>query len=236
MFGAWGTNNAHNAGNNAAQVSTGGFGAMNAFGQPAQQQTGGFGAAPQAGSATPQGTANPPYAEPQERDSSATNVMLHYHSISCMPAYINHSPEELRVQDYAVGRKNASSTGFGGTVNTGFGTTPTTTGAFGHAATPAAGGAFGGFGAAGTGGGLFGANPFSANNGQMTTNPFGHGAAAPANPFSANTGQTTGGFGAGGAFGATNNNNAGGAFNTANNNAPKPFGFGSSDAGCQVSS
>ncbi|KIM19460.1 hypothetical protein M408DRAFT_31201, partial [Serendipita vermifera MAFF 305830] len=112
MFGTSGTNNANNAGNNAAQGSTGGFGATNAFGE--------FGAAPQAGSATPQGTANPPYAEAQEHDSSATNVMLHYHSISCIPAYINYSPEELRVQDYTIGRKNASSTGFGVTVNTGF--------------------------------------------------------------------------------------------------------------------
>ncbi|KIM31732.1 hypothetical protein M408DRAFT_327183 [Serendipita vermifera MAFF 305830] len=43
-----------------------------------------------------------------------------------MPAYINYSPEELRVQDYTVGRKNASSKVPAGSAATGFGTTATT--------------------------------------------------------------------------------------------------------------
>ena len=65
-----------------------------------------------------------------------------------MPAYINHSPEELRVLDYAVGRKNAltnvpattQASGIGATTGiTGFGATPASD-AFGQPAHLAAGG------------------------------------------------------------------------------------------------
>ena len=71
-----------------------------------------------------------------------------------MPAYRNFSFEELRMQDYAVGRKTASGTGFG------------TTNAFGAA--PAAGPAAGGFGQPSTSTGIFG-QPAAAT----TTNTFG---------------------------------------------------------------
>lgn len=54
------------------------------------------------------GTANPPFASIHEKDG---NLNLQFQSISCMPQYIGYSFEELRVQDYAQGRKTASTTG-----------------------------------------------------------------------------------------------------------------------------
>lgn len=56
-----------------------------------------------------QGTINPPFTETKERDPSVRKLVLHYHSICMMSSYINHSHEELRAQDYAAGRKPATS-------------------------------------------------------------------------------------------------------------------------------
>lgn len=147
-----------------------------------------------------------------------------------MPAYINWSPEELRVQDYAVGRKTANSavpgaTGFGAAATTGFGAGGTT-GGFGQPAAPTTGFGFGTTTNTSTGGGLFGGGTTTTGGfGQpSTTNAFGQPAAsaAPANPFGAPAAGTSTGFGT---FGSTSTpTNAFGA----TTNAPKPFGgFGS---------
>ncbi|CAE6530170.1 unnamed protein product [Rhizoctonia solani] len=85
-----------------------------------------------------QGTASPAYSATQERDTAVggSSTTLHYQSITAMPAYRNFSFEELRAQDYAAGRKNSTSTGFGQT--SAFGSTATTatpsTGLFGQPA------------------------------------------------------------------------------------------------------
>lgn len=97
------------------------------------------------------GTASPAYSVTNEREG-ANGALSNYQSITAMPAYKAFSFEELRVQDYAAGRKTAAGTGFGAT--TGFGgaaaTPATTVGAFGQPAPttgafgqPAATGAFG---------------------------------------------------------------------------------------------
>ncbi|KAH7106248.1 nuclear protein 96-domain-containing protein [Auriculariales sp. MPI-PUGE-AT-0066] len=170
MFGA----------SNTAQAGTPGFGATTSLFGPKPATTG-FGVAAGALPAAPgtNGTAAPPYEATQERDTVGTQtVMLHFQSISCMPAYKTQSFEELRVQDYAQGRKTASSygqIGFGGGMfaaanpTPGFGT-PATAGSYGA-------GAPGGFGQPPTGPSSF-ANPA----GQPQTSLFGGSA-------------TTGGFG-----------------------------------------
>lgn len=50
------------------------------------------------------GTASPPYSVYSEKDPANCGV-LHYQTISAMPAYHSTSLEELRVQDYRQGRK-----------------------------------------------------------------------------------------------------------------------------------
>ncbi|CAE6383898.1 unnamed protein product [Rhizoctonia solani] len=85
-----------------------------------------------------QGTASPAYTATQERDTAVggSSTTLHYQSITAMPAYRNFSFEELRAQDYAAGRKNSTSTGFGQTSAFGTTTSATTpsTGLFGQSA------------------------------------------------------------------------------------------------------
>ncbi|KAF9534570.1 hypothetical protein CPB83DRAFT_842534 [Crepidotus variabilis] len=78
------------------------------------------------------GSSNPAYAATIEKDGT-TN--LQFQSISCMPAYIGYSFEELRVQDYSQNRKTASTANtFGGTA---FGTAqPAAAGAFGQTTQP----------------------------------------------------------------------------------------------------
>ncbi|KAF8581174.1 hypothetical protein K439DRAFT_1636403 [Ramaria rubella] len=109
-------------------ATSGGFGTAGtggAFGQPAQPPQNAFGggglfnkpATPAFGSnalvatnVPATGSSSPPFQEFQERDQSGSvSTTLHYQSISCMPAYRNASFEELRVQDYAQGRKTANS-------------------------------------------------------------------------------------------------------------------------------
>ncbi|KAH8149492.1 uncharacterized protein LAJ45_06572 [Morchella importuna] len=196
------------------------------------------------------GTTNPPYQAFTEKEAQG-NTTNHFQTIAFMPAYAKYSLEELRLQDYAQGRRygNDSGSGGGGFGGTGFGGTfanNTNTGAFGATNNTA------------TGGGLFGNNntnttttPFGA---QPTNNAFGASntaasgglfGAKPAAPslFSGAATTTTGGglFGANnntgntGAFGnnaattgfGTNTNTGGGLFgNQANqNNQQKPFAF-----------
>ncbi|KAG8930784.1 hypothetical protein FRC00_000977 [Tulasnella sp. 408] len=70
------------------------------------------------------GTAIPAYQRTSEKEGTNPG-MTHYLPISCMPAYKGFSFEELRVQDYAVGRKTCF-----GTRGFGFATAP-----FGHTTT-----------------------------------------------------------------------------------------------------
>ncbi|KAH7345325.1 nuclear protein 96-domain-containing protein [Rhizoctonia solani] len=124
--GAFGSTNTGGAFGSAPNAGGGLFGA-------AKPATGGLFGSTTATTATAttnaagQGTASPTYAATQERDTAVggSTTTLHYQSITAMPAYRNFSFEELRAQDYAAGRKNSSSTGFGQT--SAFGAAPTTT-------------------------------------------------------------------------------------------------------------
>ncbi|KAJ7718305.1 hypothetical protein B0H14DRAFT_635359 [Mycena olivaceomarginata] len=63
-------------------------------------------------------SSNPPYAPYSENNPLEAGITDYYQSISCIPAYRGTSFEELRLQDYAQGRKTASAFGqsaaFGG--------------------------------------------------------------------------------------------------------------------------
>ncbi|KEP54149.1 nucleoporin [Rhizoctonia solani 123E] len=109
-FGATNTGGAFGATNNTAG---GIFGAA----KPATGGLFGSTAATTPTNAAGQGTASPAYIATQERDTAVggSSTTLHYQSITAMPAYRNFSFEELRAQDYAAGRKNSTSTGFGQT-------------------------------------------------------------------------------------------------------------------------
>ena len=107
---------------------------------------GGFGAGQSSAFGGPQvppntGTTQPPFSVHQERDTN--NNMLHFQTISAMPAYRAFSLEELRWSDYQAGRKTSQSAGGFG-VSTGFGQ-PAVAG-FGTAQPVAATTGFGGFG------------------------------------------------------------------------------------------
>jgi nuclear pore complex protein Nup98-Nup96 len=161
-----------------------------------------------------------------------------------MPAYSKWSTEELRLVDYAQGRKYGNqngqpgafgqSTGFGGfgatTGNTtGFGSTAATTGgAFGatNTSTPFGGtqNTSSGFGASNTGGGLFGAKPAGST---LFGAPAATSAPAGGSLFGGTTGTSFGGAGNTTGFGGT----AGGS-GFGQTQQPKPaFGaFGSGTA------
>ncbi|TCD63876.1 hypothetical protein EIP91_004816 [Steccherinum ochraceum] len=136
-------------------TGTGAFGSNRRRGRrQGQEETGGAFGAPATDITAPvtTGTSNPQYAQFDEKDTANANVTLHYQSITCMPAYRGSSFEELRLQDYAQGRKTAGAfgqTAFGATQpqpqqqSTGlFGQQPATT-------NPTTGGIFGGGGAFG---------------------------------------------------------------------------------------
>ncbi|TVY57365.1 Nucleoporin [Lachnellula cervina] len=231
----------------------GGGNTPSAFGGGAT--TGGFGSPASTALAGPVGECTGTGAVPfqpfiEKEPNSTTNQQNSFQSISFQQPYLKFSPEELRLADYAQGRKNGNasgqagafgaSTGFGGSFgggNTtgGFGSTPSTNtggGLFGQGATssPFGGGTSQpstGFGAntATAGGGLFGANKpapglFGASQPAQTGGLFG------------STG-ATGGFGAPqpstGGFGATNTNAGSNLFGANNNTANKStFSFGAS--------
>ncbi|KAF6812591.1 nucleoporin sonb [Colletotrichum plurivorum] len=222
--------------------------------------TGGFGATMNPGIGSnvgdPPGTALTPFTAHQEKETTGTgNQSNSFQNILFQEPYKKWSAEELRLADYAQGRRhgNASGTGAFGVANfgsTGFGSTNQQTSAFGTG-TSASGGLFGsnsnnntsststgfgsgttgGFGST-TGGGLFGTQAKPATGGL-----FGSGTASTSQPaqagglFSTSSG---GGFGTTsttGGFGSANTNSGGGLFgstntNTANQNKPGGFSFG----------
>ncbi|KAJ3068817.1 hypothetical protein HDU98_008055 [Podochytrium sp. JEL0797] len=220
----------------AQQPAASGFGAPAAtsFGFGAQQQqaqTPSFGAPGQTTPTNNFGTGNPSYQVTQEREASGTSLsagaVSNFISISTMPNYKNWNFEELRVQDYAMGKKFSSAGGPG---------MGQATGAFGAPASTGFGGASSFGAAAAPTGGLFGqAQPAQQNTG------FGFGAAtaqpaaggmfgAPSAAAPSLFGGNTGGFGAPAAatpaFGAPAAATSGFSFgSTASNTAPKT-GFG----------
>ncbi|KAK5739637.1 hypothetical protein LTR17_005121 [Elasticomyces elasticus] len=260
LFGGSGTTGGFGANTGAATANP--FGASTntagtGFGANNTATTGfggGFGAS---ANNTNNGTATVPFAAIQEKEPTGTG-MQSYQSITFQDPYKNQSFEELRVQDYAQGRKTGNangqagafgqSTGFGGTQNN---TAATGGGLFGNNAPAANTGTtgFGGFGnnantnttttnafGANTGGGLFGSKPAAGGlfGGSSTT------AAPAANPFGGSTTGTTGGlFGnnTGGGFGNNTANTAatgGGLFGSANNNQQQntnPFGGATNTGG-----
>ncbi|KAI1091095.1 nuclear protein 96-domain-containing protein [Rostrohypoxylon terebratum] len=236
LFGSGNTTN-----NTATSTGFGGFGASNT---PASTALGPVG--------DPPGTANVTnFAPLVEKENTTSNAQNSYQNILFQDPYKKWSAEELRLADYAAGRR------FGGTAGTGtfgvgsgfgsgFGSNTQTTGSFGNTntTTNTGGGLFGntsttgsvfgqnnnnntstGFGANATGtGGLFGNKPATGGlfGSTTTTQP-----AASGGLFgSGNTGfGNTGNTGTG--FGATNNNTGSSLFgSTANNNQQKPgFSF-----------
>ncbi|KAF8761520.1 Nuclear protein 96 [Rhizoctonia solani] len=193
------------------------------FGAPKPATGGLFGAATTTTNAAGQGTASPAYQATQERDTAVggSSTTLHYQSITAMPAYRNFSFEELRAQDYAAGRKNSTSTGFG---TSAFGsatnTTAPSTGLFGQPAQqnqPQQTGIFGQPAQPAQSTGLFGQNTNTQTTGAFGqpaantgtgfntattgTGLFGQQTNTTTGAFGSNTG-TTSSFGGGGLFGA----------------------------------
>ncbi|KAI9678795.1 MAG: hypothetical protein M1817_005853 [Caeruleum heppii] len=257
--GLFGSTNKQSAfGSNTASSGSGLFGSSNTgnsgFGSTNAAPTGGFGAvganastALSASNVQSTGTAGTPFAPFIEKEGTGS-LNNHFQTISFLQPYQGFSLEELRLADYAQGRRygNASNqagafgtnTGFGG-----FGTQPSSTS----------------FGATNTGGGMFGnTNTNNTNPGfgasQPASNPFGGGstgtglfgggtskpaggglfgtAAAPATSTQPSGGLfgttgTTGGFGntGGSGFGGTGGSLFGGNNNNSNTNAAKPSGF-----------
>ncbi|RFU24917.1 hypothetical protein B7463_g11421, partial [Scytalidium lignicola] len=165
----------------------------------------------------------------EKEPGGASNQQNSYQNICFQPAYQKWSPEELRLADYAQGRRYGTSGAFGNTSFGGFGGTNTTNTGFGSGTT-------------GTGtGGLFGANtatssPFSQN--QQTNTAFGSnntGSLFGQKPSTGLFGGTTtttqspfGGTNTSTAFG-TNANTSSTLFGN-NTTANKPFSFGTSQA------
>lgn len=207
--------------------------------------TGGFGTTANVGE--PPGTAQVAFTPYQEKETNS-NQTNSFQNILFQEPYKKFSSEELRMVDYAQGRRFGTgatggagafgaTSGFGGT-STGFGANNNTTGSTGFGST-AGGGLFGnnqqqstGFGAntatTGTsgfgsgGGGLFGGNKPGGLFGSTTT-----ATTQPAQTgglFGSNTGST--GFGATNnttGFGANNNTTTNNLFGN-NNQQSKPFG------------
>ncbi|GKT44084.1 nucleoporin NUP145 [Colletotrichum spaethianum] len=224
--------------------TSGGFGTTTTAG-------GGFGASMNPGIGSnvgdPPGTALTPFQAHQEKETTgAGNQSNSFQNILFQEPYKKWSSEELRLADYAQGRRhgNASGTGafgvsnfgsggFGSTTNqqsSGFGTGTSTGGGLfgsGNNATNTtsttggfSGGSTGGFGSGG--GGLFGNNAAKPATGGL----FGSGTTATSQPaqsgglFGGGT-STGGGFGTTGTtggFGATNTNTTGGLFGSNTNN------------------
>lgn len=231
----------------------GGGGNTGAFGSTTG---GGFGATNNPGLGTnvgdPPGTNVVPFQPTVEKEANNTSQQNSFQNVLFMEPYKKFSAEELRLADYAQGRRYGNATGAGAFgVNSSFGsggfgannagtggfggtaTTGTTGGLFGNTTTnqPAGTGGFGqtatttgGFGS--TGGGLFGASKPTTGGlfgGNTTSQP-------------AQSGGLFGGTSGGGGFGATGN--TGGAFgssttggglfgsnNAATTTAAKPGGF-----------
>ncbi|KAI9205611.1 uncharacterized protein BJ171DRAFT_63509 [Polychytrium aggregatum] len=197
-------------------ASGAGFGAANpAFGGAAAPTASGFGGGTLGGfgnssTQTTQnsnnGTGNPSYAATSEKEQN-TSTSISFQSINAMPAYRNWSFEELRVQDYVMGKKHAGAVPNSGAAGAaGFGQS-----AFG-AAVPSAFGAaapatpFGAapsaFGATTPSAAGFGAAPAPAFGAAAATPGFGGGAASTGGFGASAFGGGTSAFG-GAKFGAT---------------------------------
>lgn len=220
-------------------------GATSFFGAtPTTQSTspfgGSFGSQPPA--ALPPSSAAPstPYTFTNEIENGVTIKLL---SISAMPAYRHLSQEEIRVDDYAKGRKGPSSfpgsqpgsfsTPFSSTANATANrsifssTTTPSTGAFGSSA-------FGGSSAApSSGSGFFGSSAFGSTAAPSTASPstsgFGSFGSAPqtgtafgSSPFASSTGNL-GGFGS-----------SAGGFGSSAPSTTRTTGFGSSAFGAST--
>lgn len=250
------TTSAFGAGNNTGGGLFGqnkpAFGATpatsNAFGGAATSSpfggatTGAFGA-PQstalatAGAGECQGTASVPFQAFVEKEpNSSSNQQNAFQSICFQAPYMKFSPEELRLADYAQGRRYGNGNnqtgafgatnfgGFGATqpASTGFGAQPANTNVFGGGASTGFGTsqpATTGFGSTATSGGLFGAKPatgglFGSTPASTTT-----GGLFGAQPAA----QTTGGL-----FGAQPAATNSGSLFGSNNAAKTPFSFGNS--------
>ena len=188
-----------------------------------------------------QGTASTPFSAHTEKDTT-TNQNVHYQSITFLQPYQNFSFEELRMADYAQGRRWGNQNGqagafgastgfggFGGTSNPGFGTNSGSGGLFGGASTSQA--PFGqsqqssspGFGSgnATTGSSIFGQKPSTGLFGNTTTT-----SGQQSGSLFGTSGAT--GFGGGNTSGFSSGNTGGGIFGQQNQNQNKTgFGFGS---------
>jgi len=217
--GAFGTNT---SGNMFPTTNTNtGFGASNT--NSGGSAFGGFGSTAISNN---NGTASPPFNPVTEKDGTTSGTSL-YQSITCMDPYKVKSFEELRVEDYAQGRRFGNtngqagafgqSTGFGGfgqTQNSGTG------GLFGgtqqNTAAPS-GSSFGGFGANASGG--FG-------NNTSGTGLFGQNKPAGGGLFgnTASSAPSTG-------FGTTTSGGSGGLFGNNNQTQTNPFGGSTTTGG-----
>ncbi|GAW14273.1 hypothetical protein ANO14919_036740 [Xylariales sp. No.14919] len=194
----------------------------------------------------PPGTANVTNFQPLVEKESATSAAQNsFQNVCFQDAYKKWSAEELRLVDYAAGRRYGGASGsntFG--VGTGFGSfgsnNQPSTSAFGSSTTNTGGGLFGnnpsttgGFGQTGTsafgsntGGGLFGNKPATTGgvfgSTATTSQPAQSGGlfgTSGSSGFGTNTNTGTG------AFGSTNTNTSGGLFGNANQSKPG-FSFG----------
>ncbi|KAG0662444.1 hypothetical protein C6P45_001097 [Maudiozyma exigua] len=171
-----------------------------------------------AGVGSGNGTGIKPFTAYQEKDA-VTNAMNVFQSITCMPEYKNFSFEELRMQDYQVGRKFANSQ-VPVTNQTGMNTFGQTNG-MNNTTVGATGGLFGNNTGATNNttntGGLFGQKPATGFGANTSTGMFGNNtnnSTTMNSPFGMKTQGTTGMFGqqnnvATGGFGQTNNNSRG---------------------------
>ncbi|KAF4122690.1 nuclear pore complex protein Nup98-Nup96 [Geosmithia morbida] len=208
--GAAGGSSLFGSGNTAGTTTTGtGFGGFGAANNTALSGATG----------EPPGTASTPFQAHVEKESNSTQSNS-FQNILFQEPYRKWSSEELRLVDYAQGRRHGNgstggagafgSSNFGGT---GFGSTPSTSttggGLFGNNNTAST---------ANTGGGLFG----NSNNIASTTGGFGQSASG---GFGSNTGTS------GGLFGSKPAATGGGLFGSTQPQQQQSTGFGSGTTG-----
>ncbi|QDS75063.1 hypothetical protein FKW77_006650 [Venturia effusa] len=197
----------------------GGGGASGGFGASAASTGFGASAAPAFGggaNATNEGTGKVPFTEFTEKDPSATNTTNRYQTITTIDPYKQWSLEELRLVDYAQGRKHGNNNGQAGAFGTSSGF-----GGFGSGAAPASTG-FGST-AATTGSSLFGGNNASTGFGAAAAPATGFGSSTSGGLFGSKPATTGGLFGS---TAATTTPAAGGLFGSGNSTATTGGGFG----------
>ena len=243
-FGSQGSTGLFGGGSGGGGSGGGGFGTEAAGGGSFGASTSaGFGATSQPQN---QGTASTPFTAHTEKDQT-NNQNVHYQGITFLQPYQNFSFEELRMADYAQGRRWGNQNGQAGAFGTstgfgGFGGTSTT--GFGATSNTGSGGLFGGnssgqtpfgqtqpsstsgFGSTNTGGGLFGQKPSTGLFGNSTSTSQQSGGL-----FGSSGGA---GFGSGNTTGFGSGNSGGGLFGQQNQgqNQSKPAftGFGGSSS------